>query len=84
MRKYYMSELDKALSDSKEVYEEDWLQYSKYTGYKISQDDKWVQDYKETAKAIIDGTTSIEEDNAVFERVTTDLLSRLSGAYSQW
>lgn len=84
MRKYYMSELDKALSDSKEVYEEDWLQYSKYTGYKISQDDKWVQDYKETAKAIIDGTTSIEQDNANFERVTTELLSRLSGAYSQW
>lgn len=84
MRQYYMSELNKALSDSKEVYEEDWLQYSKYTGYKISQDDKWVQDYKETAKAIIDGTTSIEQDNANFERVTTELLSRLSGAYSQW
>lgn len=84
MRKYYMSELNKALSDSKEVYEEDWLQYSKYTGYKISQDDKWVQDYKETAKAIIDGTTSIEQDNTNFENVTTDLLQRLSGAYSQW
>lgn len=84
MRKYYMSELDKALADSKEVYEQDWVEYSKYTGYKISQDDKWVQDYKETTYAIMTGTTSLEQDNAAFERTTTELLNRLSGAYSQW
>jgi len=31
-----------------ELYNEDWLNYSNMTGYKISSNEKWVDNFEET------------------------------------
>jgi hypothetical protein len=42
------TELNKALTNNQNLYEQDWKAYSSLTGYKISADKEWIDSFKET------------------------------------
>lgn len=84
MRGYYMDELDKALGDSKKVYEQDWSAYNKYTGYKISREGEWVADFSQTTLSITTGFTTMQDAHVAFNTATAGLLDAVSQAYSTW
>jgi hypothetical protein len=58
---YYYDEMAKALGNNKELYENDWLNYSNLTNYKISSDKEYVDNFAETTYAQIMGYSTIEE-----------------------
>jgi hypothetical protein len=84
MRGYYMDELDKALGNSKTVYEQDWSAYNKYTGYKISREGEWVTDFNQTTLSITTGFTTMQDAHAAFNTTTAGLLDAVAQAYSTW
>ena len=84
MRGYYMDELDKALGNSKKVYEQDWSAYNKYTGYKISREGEWVTDFSQTTLSITTGFTTMQDAHVAFNTATAGLLDAVSQAYSTW
>jgi hypothetical protein len=58
--------MQKALDHSKELYNEDWKNYSNMTGYKISEDKKWVDAFNETIISELTGFNTLEESQEVF------------------
>lgn len=55
------SELDLALGYNKSLYEDDWTSYNKYTGYKISAQKDYVDQFNETTLGEITGLKSAQE-----------------------
>ena len=55
------SELELALGYNKDLYEKDWASYNKYTGYKISADQNYIDKFDETILGEITGLKSTQE-----------------------
>lgn len=74
-------ELNKAIENNASLYETDWKNYSRYTGYKISDDEKWIDSFKETTLGHLIGSDSMDSDfqNIVY-KLTTELSKGLSEA----
>jgi hypothetical protein len=51
-------ELNKAISNSANLYEQDWMNYSEATGYKISAHEDWVDSFRETTLGGLLGSSS--------------------------
>jgi hypothetical protein len=45
---YYNSEMNKVLGNNKDLYEKDWTNFSKYTGYKLSAEENYVTKWNQT------------------------------------
>ena len=81
---FYYSQLDGALGNNRELYENDWAAYSALTGYKISADEDYVDRFTETNYSIITGFESIEEAHVQWNNASYQLLNELSAAYVTW
>jgi len=44
-----------AIDNNKVLYDEDWAAYSAATGYKISEDERFIDDFKETTLSLTTG-----------------------------
>ena len=51
-------ELNKAISNSANLYEQDWMNYSEATGYKISAHEDWIDSFRETTFGGLLGSSS--------------------------
>ena len=81
---FYYSQLDGALSNNKELYENDWKNYSDLTGYKISKDEDYVDKFEETNYSILTGFQTMEQAHQAWNDATSDMLNDMSAAYITW
>ena len=58
---YLYAELEKATSNNKELYDNDWAAYNALTGYKISADKDFIDDFNETLYSQLTGLDTIED-----------------------
>ena len=63
---YYSGQLGIVLDNNKELYENEWLEYSERTGYKISRNEDYVDSWQETSLGIL---TETENQAAYMESV---------------
>lgn len=81
---FYYSQLDGALTNNRELYENDWQKYHDLTGYKISDDENYVDKFEETNYSILTGYQTLEEAHGAWTAATGEMLLELSSAYSEW
>ena len=81
---YYYDEMAKALGNNKELYENDWLNYSNLTNYKISSDKEYVDNFAETTYAQIMGYNTIEEAQNNFIMATDIMVEEITESYTLW
>ena len=86
---YYTGELELVLGENKVLYEEDWTKYSELTGYKISADKDYVDNFNETALSTLTGFQNMEEfqqnfNDAIGHPDSHGLLYDLNVAYDTW
>jgi hypothetical protein len=55
-------ELNKVIDNNESLYETDWQNYSKYTGYKISADKDWIDSFAETTLGYLMNSESVQSD----------------------
>jgi len=67
MYSHVVEQLRTMTGDSKVLYEEDWTNYSKTTGYKISKDAEWVDSFGETVAAQVSGLNSLDVAQQTFQ-----------------
>lgn len=67
-----------------ELYNEDWLNYSNMTGYKISSNEQWIDNFEETVYSQMTGFTSLDAAQSAFTASTSDSLVRLQIKYSDY
>lgn len=58
---YYNSEMNKVLGNNKTLYEQDWTNFSKYTGYKLSAEENYVTKWSQTVLSQVTGFETQEE-----------------------
>jgi hypothetical protein len=63
---YYGNQLGIAIDNNNVLYETDWKNYSKATGYKISANEDFIDNFNETTYAQLTGYESIEEAQEIF------------------
>lgn len=86
---YYMDELGLVLGENQILYEEDWTKYSELTGYKISANEDYVDNFNETALSTLTGFQTMQEfqqnfNDAIGHPDSHGLLYDLSQAYETW
>lgn len=86
---YYMDELSLVLGENRILYEEDWAKYSELTGYKISANQNYVDNFNETALSTLTGFQTMEEFQTNFNEAighpdSHGLLYDLNNAYESW
>ena len=84
MRNYALDELNKAIDNSKDIYQSDWNEYNQKTGYKISKEADWRQAFKDTEYAMITGYEKIEDARSNFESNTNTMVGNLTKAFTNW
>lgn len=73
------SELNKAVSNSQQIYEQDWRNYNLITGYKISESEKWVDAFKEsTIGQLLNSDTIMSSFSDTFLGLTEILTKNLA------
>ena len=82
--KFYISEAELWEENSQRLYEEDWMNYASATGYKISEEDKWLDHWDETQLSILTGFTSLEEYHSNHNMNVSNLLLSSSDAFATW
>ena len=70
--------------NNKNTYEEDWNNYSKITGYKISKNEEYVDSFDETIYAQLTGYESLEEAQFSFVEATNIMIEELDAAFEEW
>ena len=81
---YYSSELNIAIGNNKDLYNDDWKKYSVATGYKISSDKDFVDDFKETTLSVLTGFGTMEEYQRNFNTASQTLLDDSKTAFETW
>lgn len=91
----YFSELDETLQNQAILYEEDWQAYSDATGYRISSNQAWLDNWQETALAMQTGYAAIQDYQVALNAALgspedvengneNTLLGNLASAYDNW
>ena len=83
-RTYYVQELEKAIGNSKTIYEEDWLAYKEFTNYKLDADSDWITEFKGTRLAELAGYKSVEDMQNQFTKSTQKMMTSLRAEYNKW
>ena len=52
--------------DAKLLYDQDWTRYSQMTGYKISANNLWVDNFSETIASTVTGLGTLETAYSTF------------------
>lgn len=81
---YHLKQMNGAIEDSAYVYQNDWLAYNEKTGYKISREIEWRNNFNETIYAQTTGYTTAESALSNFVTNADTLLDTLAGHYSDW
>ena len=80
----YFQQLGGALDNNRELYTVDWAEYSAATGYKISADNAYVDNFNETVYAILTGFETMEDAQLAFASASSDTLNDMALAWYEW
>lgn len=73
------AELNKAVSNSQQIYEQDWRNYNLITGYKISESEKWIDAFREsTIGQLLNSDTIMSSFSDTFLGLTEVLTKNLA------
>lgn len=78
------SQLEKALGNNQKLYETDWTEYSKATGYKISADEKYIDRFEETVLSQLTGFKTIQDAQDAFVEATNDASDAAAERWEDW
>ena len=79
------NELNKAVQNSSDLYEQDWQAYNQSTGYKISLAENWVDSFREaTLGDILDIDTFMSGFSDTFLSLTDEMSAQLADAAVQY
>jgi methyl-accepting chemotaxis protein len=84
MHKSLTESLGKSLDDANILYQDDWASYSAHTGYKISADSSWRDQFNETFLAQKMNITDLEDLQIQFQENTSTVLTAVTNSYSQY
>ena len=84
MYAFAIGQADKSMQHSATVYEVDWKNYSEMTGYKISANEEWVDNFSETVYAQKLGFTSLDEAQQTFVSASDQAFTELQSAYETY
>ena len=82
---YLSSQLQSAFGNNADIYNNDWTNYSNATGYKISENEKWIDSFNETTLSLLTGYETLSDyQNAFFESSTQMYkgISAVAGTYA--
>ncbi len=82
--KFYISEAQLWEQNSQTLYEKDWMNYATMTGYKISEEDKWLDHWNETQLALLTGFETLEDYQTNHNMNVANLLLASGEAFSTW
>lgn len=82
--KFYISEAQLWEQNSQTLYEKDWMNYATMTGYKISEEDKWLDHWNETQLALLTGFETLEDYQTNHNMNVANLLLASGEAFSAW
>lgn len=82
--KFYISEAQLWEQNSQTLYEKDWMNYATMTGYKISEEDKWLDHWNETQLALLTGFETLEDYQTNHNTNVANLLLASGEAFSTW
>lgn len=83
-RNYHLDELNKALINNQSTYSQDWTWYSEYSGYKISADKDYIDNFEETLYAQLKGYESITEAQQTYMEATDLMVKNLVDTFKYW
>ena len=79
------NEMNKAVKNSADLYEQDWQAYNLFTGYKISEADKWVDQFSEsTLGNLLNSDTFLSSFSDTFLGLTDQMSESLANAAMQY
>ena len=81
---FYNDQMNGALGNQKDVYENDWTKYAANTGYKISANEDFVDSWEETTLAALTGFESLAQYSNTFYETVDDSLKDLESAFDDW
>lgn len=67
--------------DAQLLYDQDWTRYSQMTGYKISANNLWVDNFGETIASTVTGLGTLEIAYSTFQTASDGMLDNLAKAY---
>lgn len=83
-RKWLLDEMNKALTNSNTVYNEDWLNYEGYNNKKLTADSNWRTQFTDTFTAQTGGYTTVQGALSAFTLKVQGLTEDLGNAYLGW
>ena len=83
LQKRYGQQMDNAINNNRDLYENDWATYSRLTGYKISLDEEYLDKFTETQYSVLTGYKSMEEASTAFAKSLEDAVASVTLAYEQ-
>lgn len=82
--KFYISEAQLWEQNSQRLYEQDWTNYATMTGYKISEENKWLDHWNETQLSMLTGFDTLEEYQSNHNVNVANLLLESGIAFATW
>ena len=80
----YSAELGLVLNNNGILYERDWTRYGELTGYKISADQEYISNFKETTLSVLTGYETMEEYQNNYYTSVGIMLESSSEAFKVW
>lgn len=77
-------QMEKALDNNRNLYETDWTEYSKATGYKISADEEYIDKFEETVYSQLTGFQTMEEAQSAFVDAVNDASDAAAESWEDW
>jgi hypothetical protein len=77
MQERISQQMGNALGNNRDLYENEWTEYSKMTGYKISADEDYIDKFNETTYSVLTGFSAMNEAKQQF---TSSLAEAIAGA----
>ena len=79
-----LQNLDIVFAEQERLYNDDWATYSEMTGYKISDDEHYIDKWNETALSKLTGFETMQEFHENFNDASEQLLEESNEAYEIW
>jgi len=79
-----LDNLDIVFAEQERLYTDDWATYSEMTGYKISEDENYIDKWNETALSKLTGFETMQEFHENFNDASEQLLEESNEAYDIW
>ena len=81
---YLTSQLNNALGNNANIYNQDWMNYSNATGYKISDNEKWMDSFNETTLSMLTGYSSLGDYQNAFRDSSLLMYNSINDAASEF